>query len=90
MPAALRRSLWSVNRFPKSPAILNGLRLLFIRGDNTLYSSNKTLEYDECKTLSVDARNTAFPKQHPITQVGYPRADDTTTLAIFPAAPKQT
>ena len=38
----------------------------------------------------MDARNTAFPKQYPITQVEYQRADDTTTLAIFPAAPKQT
>jgi len=64
--------------------------LLFFEGDNTLYSSFTTLEYDECKTLSVDARNTAFPKQHPIIQVGYPRADDTKTLPIFPAAPKQT
>ena len=38
----------------------------------------------------MDAQNTAFPKQYPITQVGYQRADDTTTLAIFPVAPKQT
>ena len=29
---------------------MNGLRLIFVKGDNTLYSSNKTLEYDERKT----------------------------------------
>ena len=62
MPVALRRSLWSVNRFPKSPAILNGLRLLFVKGDNTLYSSNTTLEYDECKTHRTARR------QRPLSQ----------------------
>ena len=46
----IRDGVMPVNRFPQSPAILNGLRLIFVKGDNTLYSSNKTLEYDECKT----------------------------------------